>query len=127
MIPAVIHSSIIIGLSAWSKSPRIVGAIYASFYLVSGIVAGVISKILYQDNESMRNLVAHFCLRGIINGLQQNNLHVTVSHAVIRRGGGGDISGPPDLLPLLIIAGVLVIGGIVAARLKINAVEVIRG
>ena len=75
----------------------------------------------------MKNLFSHFCLRGVINGLQQNNLHVTISHAAMRRGGGGDISAPPQLVPLLIIAGVLVVGGLLAARAKINAVEVIRG
>ena len=127
LIPATIHSSLIVGFSAWSKSPRIVGAIYTSFYLVSGVVAGIISRILYRDNEVMRNLYSHFCLRGVINGIQQNNLHVVIAHISLKRGSVMEIVNPPLFMPLFVLATILVVGGIVAARSKINAVEVIRG
>ena len=75
----------------------------------------------------MRNLYSHFCLRGVINGIQQNNLHVTIAHMSMRRGSLMEIVNPPMFMPLFILATILVVGGIVAARLKINAVEVIRG
>ena len=126
-MPAVLHSSLIVGISAWSKSPRIVAAIYTSLYILSGIVAFIIGSILYKSNPAMQNVIQHCSMRGLIIGIDQNILHVIVPSVKLQRGAAVDIVEIPKLWPLLTIAGALVIGSLTAAWVKIRAVEVVRG
>ena len=46
LLPALIHSSLIIGFSAWSKSPRMAGASYAGLYFMSAVIMGIASGIM---------------------------------------------------------------------------------
>lgn len=130
LIPALLHSSLIVGISAWSKSPRIVAAIYASLYILGGIAAGIIGGILFRDHPDMKNLVQHLSIRGLIDGIEQNILHVVVNVFQLRNG---PFAPPPDtipipkLWPLLTVAGGLIVASLTAAWLKIRAVEVVRG
>jgi hypothetical protein len=116
------------GISAWSKSPRIVAAIYASIFLLGGIVAGIIANIVFRDKPEIRNVVQHLSLPGLIGGITQNIMHLVVPEAgYLMHRGEPAVTDPPKLWPLLTIAGVLVLGSLAAAWAKIRAVEVIRG
>jgi ABC-2 type transport system permease protein len=128
-VPALIHSSLIVGISAWSKSPRIVGALYAGFYILGGIVAGVIAGIVFKNNPEMQNLVRHCSLLGLINGIAQNIMHVVVPAPLyfMRPMREPDVTNIPKLWPLLTIAGTLIAVSLTAAWVKIRAVEVVRG
>ena len=129
LVPALVHTSLLIGISAWSKSARLVGAVYAATYFVGGILSWQLGMSLYPDNPNMNNLVQHFSLNGIMEGIIQNILHITLPPGLFSRGLGDSdpTSAIPMLMPLAITGIVLVVGGILAARAKINAVEVIRG
>ena len=127
LVPAILHSSLIVGISAWSKSPRIVAAIYTSLYILGGIVAAIVGGILYKNDPAMQNLIQHFSLRGLIIGIDQNILHVVVPVFHLQRGAPVETIEIPRLWPLLTIVGVLVAGSLTAAWLKIRAVEVVRG
>lgn len=127
VIPALVHTSLLIGISAWSKSPRLVGAIYAGIYFVGGILSWLLGISLYADKPEMNNVVQHFSLNGIMEGLIQNILHVTLPRSITNQRTDDPTLAIPMLTPLVIAAIVLVIGGILAARAKIKAVEVVRG
>jgi hypothetical protein len=127
LVPAVLHSSLIVGISAWSRSPRIVTAIYTSIYILGGIMALVVSGILYKDNPEMQNVIQHLSLRGMIIGIDQNILHVIVPNVALQRGAPVTTVEIPKLWPLLTTASALVVGGLIAAWIKIRAVEVVRG
>lgn len=128
LVPAAIHSSLLLGISAWSKSPRIVGAIYASLYFVGGIVASILGFILFRDNANMQAFVQHCSISGLIDGITQNIMHVTVPVFQGRRTiGAGTPMEPPQLWPLLLVALGLIGVSLAAARAKIHAVEVVRG
>jgi len=127
LVPAVLHSSLIVGISAWSKSPRIVAAIYTSLYILGGIVAFIVGGILYKSNPEIQNVIQHCSLRGLIIGIDQNILHVIVPNIKLQRGAPVDTVEIPKLWPLLTIAGALIAGSLTAAWMKIRAVEVIRG
>jgi ABC-2 type transport system permease protein len=129
LVPAVIHSSLILGFSAWSKSPRIVGAVYASLYILSGIVATVVGDIVFRDQPDIKNMVQHFSLLGLINGITQNIMHVVVPQPgyFLRPFRAPHVTEIPKIWPLLSVAAVLVVGGISAAWMKIRAVEIVRG
>ena len=127
LVPAILHSSLIVGISAWSKSPRIVAAIYTSLYILGGIVAAVIGGILYKNNPGMQNIIQHFSLRGLIIGIDQNLLHVIVPVFRLQRGAPTETVDIPRMWPLLAVAGTLVAGSLTVAWLKIRAVEVVRG
>jgi ABC-2 type transport system permease protein len=126
-LPALIHTSVLIGISAWSKSPRLVGAIYAGVYFVGGVLSWLLGISLYATQPDMNNLIQHFSLNGIMEGVIQNILHVKLAPNITNQRLDDPTLAIPMLTPLVIAAVVLVVGGILAARAKINAVEVIRG
>jgi ABC-2 type transport system permease protein len=130
LVPAILHASLIVGISAWSKSPRIVAAIYTSIYIVSGILVTFVGNILFKNSPEMRNVVQHCSLRGLIIGIDQNIMHVVVPVFAgfrFRRLGGVDVVEIPKLWPLVMIAGGLVVASLTAAWVKIRAVEVVKG
>ncbi len=124
-LPALLHSSLIIGISAWSKSPRLVGAVYAGIYFVGGILSWLLGASLFGSDPKMNNLVQHFSLSGLMEGIIQNILHVTLA-AGLRRPDDPTLE-IPMVAPLIVAAILVVVGGIIAARTKIKAVEVVRG
>ncbi|HLJ56660.1 MAG TPA: ABC transporter permease subunit [Chthonomonadaceae bacterium] len=126
-VPAVIHASLIVGISAWSKSARIVSAIYTSVYILGGVLASICGGILYKDKPEIQNVIQHLSLRGLIIGIDQNVLHVVVPIIRLSRFAPQETVDIPKLWPLLTMAGVLVIGSLAAAWIKIRAVEVVRG
>ena len=131
LIPAVVHASLIVGISAWSKSPRIVAAIYVSLYMISWALAPYVGGILYKNHPEIQNIIRHCSVRGLIIGIDQNILHVVVPEisivSIFQRGAPFSITEIPKLWPLATVAGALVIASISAAWLKIRAVEVVRG
>jgi ABC-2 type transport system permease protein len=128
VVPALVHSSLIIGISAWSKSARIVAALYASLYILSGIISFAVASIMFRDQPEMKNLVLHFSLPGLIGGITQNIMHIVVpaQFYYLRPLQEPEVSAMPKLWPLLTIAATLVVGSLAAAWAKIRAVEVVR-
>jgi ABC-2 type transport system permease protein len=128
-IPAAVHASLLVGFSAWSKTPRIAGAAYAALYLMGNTISLVIWLIRYRGDQSEGILARHLSVNGIIDGLAQNLYGVTMLIPVGHRRRGFEIVAldPPLLWAMLLIGGAVVALGIAAARAKINAVEVIRG
>lgn len=128
-VAPIVHASLIVGISAWSKSPRIVGAVYAALYILSGIVATVIAGIVFRNRPPMFNLVSHCSLLGLINGITQNIMRVKVPAPLyfFHPQQPPEVAGAPVLWPLLLVTVALVIGGLAAAWVKIRAVEVVRG
>lgn len=128
-IPAAIHASLLVGFSAWSKTPRIAGAAYAALYLMGNTISFVIWLIRYRGDQGEGILVRHLSVNGIIDGLAQNLYGLTLLVPTGHRRRGFEIiaQDPPLLWAMLLIGGTVVVLGIAAARAKINAVEVIRG
>ena len=130
-IPPLLHSSVLLGFSAWSKSPSMAGAIYAGLYLVGGIIVSILGGLMTQhnaDNPARGLLVQHLSLSGVIDGLVQNIYRVDLPNVFrIRRMHEMVSDAPPSLSALLLIGGVLIVLGVLAARARIQAVEVIRG
>lgn len=129
MIPAVIHTSLLLGVSAWSKSASVAGAIYASVYFACNIIVGsVVGPLLFKDDVKASSLVQHFSIGGVIDGLSQNVLRVTFRD-FFRMGEDGMPAhiAPPALSAMLGLGVTLVVVSLVAARLRIRAVEVVQG
>lgn len=110
LLPAVLHASLILGFSAWSKSPRMAGAVYAGFYFalaaVTGIVGGILLTRSDADAQARRTgtLVASLSIDGIARGVgmhlygltPEQMLQNTFGPPPGRRGGGGGGEGDPD-------------------------------
>lgn len=129
-VPGIVHGSILLGISAWCKRPAIAGVLYASLYFLSGIVVNIVWLFRYRNHLDQGQLLHSLSLGGIIVGLAQNIYGVTLRNTFFRRSEM-DIktisSPPPSWEVLLAVAGVLVVAGILAARARIRAVEVVRG
>jgi ABC-2 type transport system permease protein len=129
-VPAAVHASLLLGFSAWSKTPRMAGAVYAAFYFISGMVATILWGIRYHGAIEKGVLLRHLSVSGVIEGLGQNFYGVTVRtvgmlrrHHEIRQ-----MTIPmPSFGAMLGIAAALILLGLLATRLKIRAVEVVRG
>jgi ABC-2 type transport system permease protein len=128
-VPAAIHSSLILGFSAWSKSSGIAAAAYASVYFLGNLIVGtILTQLVIRDDPKLGNLVQHLGIEGNIDGIAQNILRITDVETL--RGfaiNPQQMGPPPDLWPVLSVGIALSVVGIVAARMKIRAVEVIRG
>ena len=130
-LPAVFHSSILLGISAWTRSPRMVAAVYAGMNFVTWILALASSRTLFPANSWQRALAEKASFQGIIDGLAQNILHARELTGLGKKGlAAGKLphfAALPPVMPLLIVGLILVVAGIVAARMKVQAVEVVRG
>jgi ABC-2 type transport system permease protein len=125
-IAPAVHASLLVGISSWSKSGRIAGAVYAGFYLVTGTVFGIIGVIQMRSHSVSNLLISHLSVGGAVQGLVQWIYHTRMPANPFR----------PEPMPLptttfglemLALCAGLSIVGIVMARIKIKAVEVVRG
>jgi ABC-2 type transport system permease protein len=130
-VAPLIHASLLIGFSAWSKSPSVAGAVYAGVYLLGGLVAGILGTLmsLSRSGTTARGpLVQHLSISGVIDGLTQNIYRVSLPDMLRSQNAHAIVSDPPPALwALLLLAAFLVAAGIGAARLRIRAVEVVTG
>ena len=95
-IPPLIHASVLLGFSAWSKSPSMAGAIYAGLYLVGGIIVGFLGGAMGEKQPAIPArglLVQHLSLSGVIDGLVQNIYRVDVPTMFGRMGRHGARTG----------------------------------
>jgi hypothetical protein len=86
---------------------------------------------VFQTHEDLTKgiLIRHMSISGIINGLNQNLYGLVLHWPNVSRRRGFNVAElpPPNAAILFSLFLVIVIGGIAAARAKINAVEVVRG
>ena len=121
-MPALVHASLITGISAWSKSPRTAGLAYAGVFFVTLALSRILWVVIYRSQWNQGEFVRNLSIQGIIDTLMQHIFHVTPSYVP-----GAEAVSPPALPPLLALAGAVIFSGIAAARYKIRAVEVVRG
>lgn len=142
-VPGAVHASLLVGFSAWSKTPLIAGVIYAALYFVTSIAATAVWGITTRANLQEGAVIRHAHIQGVIDGLNQNAYRVTLNQTRVqrrprRRESAGahelQIEGmnrvsipPPPVLPIGAIALALMAVGVAAARFRIRAVEVVRG
>lgn len=151
LLPAAFHTSLILGFSAWSKTPRLAGALYAAVYFVTAILAGTVGSVLLQKdtenkNSKMTAIVSRLSIDGVTDGIGMSLYDVTPDQIVSRMAGGGRrrrnrpkpeeeaakpssflVQERPNLPIMLLIGGALIALPLGAAYQKVRAVEVIRG
>lgn len=153
LVPALLHTSIVIGISAWSKSPRVVGATYAGLFFLTLIISDRAGTVMLSNlpkddpNADTRPalLAQSLSIPGLINdiGLYLYRVDPTQlgqqRRPRRRRNQNGGPPPPPSaepsaytlkrppLAPLLALGGALIVLPLFAARAKIRAVEVVSG
>ena len=133
-IPAVLHASLLVGFSAWSKASRAVGAAYAGLYFATYVIGGVVLALIFSEVSPERlTLLTHTSISGVIDGLTQSALHAQQLDIPFvgrqnRSSNDADfIKGAPALWYMLPLGVGLCAAGIAAARARIRAVEVVSG
>lgn len=139
-IPGAVHASLLVGFSAWSKTPLIAGVLYAALVFLTEIAAVTVWGFTTRGRMEEGVLLRHLHVEGVIVGLAQNAYGVSLNQTRIRRGprdadgddtpfrGINQVRIPaPEPAPLLVIAFVIMGAGVTAARYRIRAVEVVRG
>lgn len=129
LLPPVLHASFLLGVSAWFKRPLLAGGIYAGLYFGGQVLSGIVAVILRRVGQDEQSATALHCsIPGVLRGLGQHLFDTTPGfYGLPMRIGGFLQESKPDLLPLLILAGVLIVGGLLLARTRVRAVEVVRG
>jgi ABC-2 type transport system permease protein len=157
VVPSALNTSLILGFSAWSKSPRLAGALFAAFTLLAATISGIFGHILQTrsaDGEPSQAaaVVSNLSVGGVENGIAMDLYDVTPQQAFAqfaanrrrRRHFQNGPDGPqtfdaspappapalperPGLPAMLLVGGVLVLLPLAAAQFRIRAVEVIRG
>ncbi len=129
-VPAALQAGLLVGFSAWSKTPRMAGATYAGFYLVTGIAAGIAGNFEFKAHSTSARLVQCFSVGGVSDGLAQALYHVTQHIPRFHRGTGQFTMRTipiPAAAPLWGLFAALLLVGLLAAAARIRAVEVVRG
>ncbi len=134
-VPAALFSSVLLGISAWAKSARMAGAILVSLYMLTNIGAMMMSDISRNNNPELGSRIEYYSIQGVINGISQATMKIGVKgdlHMDVLGGMGRHHRGPTQLgeVPLLnvsLIALGLVAAGVAAARIRVKAVEVVKG
>jgi ABC-2 type transport system permease protein len=127
-LASAVFTSVMIGLSAWSKSPRITGAVLAGIYFSTQIVAFAIWALLSGGKPNREVIVLHSSIGGILSGLTQGIYNVTIHSIRISRRTHSIVQtniAPPAAVIMWSVAIGLIVAGVIAARAKIRAVEVI--
>lgn len=126
LAPTVLLSSLVTGISAWSKSSFASGAIFFSLYFISGVLSNIIGIAIYHHSPDTMNLVRHFSISGLIDALSQRIYNIPLTNPFSRNGFGRVIL--PILfrytLPPVVI---LSLFSLLMARIRIKAVEVVSG
>jgi ABC-2 type transport system permease protein len=141
IIAPLLNACLIIGISAWSKSSRVCGVVYASIFFLLAIptrVAGFVladNAYIAQDNSapdakrliSLAMTVEHSSIGGISDGLTQIIMKVKPTQNPMPLPEHKKRRRHPDLLPLLVLSGIIIILPVVMASRKVRAVEIISG
>ena len=125
-IPALVHTSILVGFSAWSKSGRIAGAAYAGFCLLTTVISGIMGGLQMRSHHVSSVLIQHLSVTGVIGGIAQSiyNVKTQANPFAMQMA---EALPPAFKWEMLGIGVALCVIGIVMARVRINAVEVVRG
>jgi ABC-2 type transport system permease protein len=147
LLGPVLHASLILGFSAWSKSPRLAGAAYAGFYFILALASGIVGSVLLErdTNDHMPRTIAvvsNISVSGISKGLAQSLYDVTPEQIVqnFRQGRRLRRKQPenepprtfhlpqrPPVAPMLALGFVFIALPMLAAAQRIRAVEVVKG
>jgi ABC-2 type transport system permease protein len=144
LLPAL-HTSIILGISAYSRSARMTGAVYAAFYFITATLAGVVGNMMWfgdkkGEKAATSAVVQHLHVAGVAQGVNMTLFDIEPKDITPNMGQGRrrgrvrrDVELPekmperPSLPVMLLIGGTLLTLPVAAAYRKIRAVEVISG
>ncbi len=132
-VAAAGYASLVVGISAWCRSAMVSGALSAGVYFASSIIAFVLWATLHlrdlrAGDMTAGVLVQNASLSGVIKSVAWNIYDV----AIRMPGRPGRMFTPveihpPELWIMLTAYVAIVVGGIIGARIRIRAVEVISG
>ena len=75
-MPSALHASLLLGISAWNKTPWIVGVIYAGLYFFTTLLANVVAGSV-DTTERMEATLRHLSIEGVVSGFGQWILNAT--------------------------------------------------
>ncbi|MBA3725698.1 MAG: hypothetical protein H0W86_04400 [Armatimonadetes bacterium] len=122
-IPAFVHASVLLGLSAWNRTPWLVGVIYAGIFIFANFLALIMRESIGSANDRATATIGSLSIEGAISGIGANILGA-VPRSVLPGDSGGAM---PYVFPLILILVVVSGVGLLLASVRIRAVEVVKG
>ena len=129
-LPAVLHASVMLGLSSMFTQPRLAGATYAGIYFLSTFIASIMLGMSFRNHErgiEASNDASYLSIDGLIEGLTKVILGTrgAVQFPPSRSAEAAFAVAPPS--GLMVLAAYLVVCGIFIAIAwkRVRAVEVV--
>ncbi|MGQ9524637.1 MAG: ABC transporter permease [Armatimonadota bacterium] len=126
ILPAALHASVVVGVSARSRAPRIATAAYAGLYFVLAAVSQVGAVMVRSADPTSSATLGHLSVSGVLSGLGQHIFDAQPGLMGAPIMWRGHQVPRPELLPLAATAVALSVIGVVLARSHVRAVEVVR-
>lgn len=123
-IPAAFHASMLCGISAWNKTPWVVGVIYIALVFFTDATVNIVVDVIEMP-ETQSFTLRHLSLLGIISGLGYHAIGSAPAEFDFR--SGIEIPSPPDFPPLFAVYIVCILLSLLLAYSRIRAVEVVQG
>jgi len=123
-IPAVFHASMLCGISAWNKTPWVVGVIYIALVFFTDATVNILADVLeLADHPSFT--LKHLSFLGVLSGL---GYHVIGSSpGTFNFRTGIEIPPLPDFPPLFAVYILCIVLSLFLTFSRIRAVEVVQG
>ncbi|GAB4467948.1 MAG: hypothetical protein OHK0029_40050 [Armatimonadaceae bacterium] len=148
VLSPAIHTSLILGISAWTKTPRLAGAVYAALYFIAGIALDNVARVVaasdpeYEKGTTLA-IVRNAGIDGVGAGISMNLYDVEPLQIVQQRRSRRrrnrdrplsereqqmlrELERPP-VAPLITFWLVYLTLPVGAAALRVRAVEVVKG
>lgn len=90
LLSPAIHTSVMLGISAWTKSPRLAGAAYAALFFILGIALDNVARVIsagdkdYQKGATLA-LVRNAGIDGLGSGISQTLYDVDPMQVIMQR------------------------------------------
>jgi hypothetical protein len=131
VLAAAYYASLIVGVSSLFRSGRLAAATLAGIYFLStffkGLMASlVVLKLVEGPARDFAEMGTHMSIEGVVRGMAKFVLNTDGSPPFINSGRQEQVIGrPPFLFVLLTLGGIIVIG-LLIARARVRAVEVVK-
>ncbi len=121
-IPAALHASLLVGISAWNRTPWIAGIIYAGIVFFTNTAANLFAEIMGSDlDRQVQETISHLSIDGVISGIGYGIIGSPPSGINFQ----GSLKEMPLIEPLIPIYLILCMCGIWLGFKRIRAVEVV--
>jgi hypothetical protein len=131
VLSAAYYASLIVGVSSLFRSGRLAAATLSGIYFLStffkALMAGLVAlKAVEGPMRDFAEMGTHMSIEGVVRGMTKFVLNTDGSPPFINNSSSGQVIGRPPLFFVILTLGGIIVLGILIARARVRAVEVVK-